>query len=129
MNRLRGVISETGHLIGRVSKTGSVQGTLSKVSTLTGYLHKTESLSGRLSPVQRLSGTIASEKSLVGTLTKFEGQDFYTGEYSVDAKVGNDVLLPTKHKTMIDDIKVNKIRVSKTGNLAGGTTVYIAEGA
>lgn len=128
MNQLTGVLTKSGHLIGRIAKSDTLRGTLSKTSTLAGYLAKQETLNGKLSTIKKLSGRITSENFLVGTLTKFEGSDFYTGDYTVDAKVSNDILLPTKNKTMIDDVKVNKIRVSTTSNLAGGTTVYIAEG-
>lgn len=48
----------------------------------------------------------------------------YTGEYDI-VPVFVDQALPTKGKTLSDDITVKAIPVSRTTNPAGGKTVYI----
>ena len=50
----------------------------------------------------------------------------YTGDYDVTPAFGQQVL-PTKHKTMTDDVTVRAIPISRTTNPAGGKTIYIGE--
>ena len=48
----------------------------------------------------------------------------YEGPYTLDPDF-DGVTLPTKNKTMRDDVTVNPIEVARLGNSAGGTTIYI----
>lgn len=49
----------------------------------------------------------------------------YTGAYTVTPKV-EEQKLPTKNKSMLDDVTVVAIPFEKTSNLSGGYTVNIA---
>ena len=48
----------------------------------------------------------------------------YEGPYSLTPRFF-DQYLPTKHKTLDDDVKFEAIEVSRVSNLSGGKTVYI----
>lgn len=50
--------------------------------------------------------------------------DRYEGEYVVDPDFEQNIL-PTRNKTLIRDITVNAIEVSRVSNHSGGMTVYI----
>lgn len=52
------------------------------------------------------------------------GLPFYDGEYEVDPRKVEQVL-PTKHKSMRDDVTVNPIFYAETSNLSGGLTAVI----
>lgn len=48
----------------------------------------------------------------------------YDGDYEVTPKFQSQVL-STKGKSLVDDVSVKAISVSRTSNPSGGTTVYI----
>lgn len=48
----------------------------------------------------------------------------YTGDYSVTPKT-SQVVLPTKDKSMLDDVTVFQIPFKEMPNVGGGTTVTI----
>ena len=50
----------------------------------------------------------------------------YGGDYTVTPIVDEDIVLPTKSKTMAEDLTVRKIPIYEMDNDRGGTTVYIA---
>ncbi len=50
----------------------------------------------------------------------------YEGEYEVTPKARESVVLPTQHKTLTEDVTVQKVPYFETSN-DHGTTVYIAE--
>ena len=52
------------------------------------------------------------------------GGDIYDGSYTVDPTF-NSQTIPTKDKTMADDISVSAIEVNSVSNPFGGNTVYI----
>ena len=52
----------------------------------------------------------------------------YTGPYLVTPQAYENQILQTKDKTCTDDVTVLKVPKYETSNLAGGKTVYIAEG-
>ena len=49
----------------------------------------------------------------------------YDGEYSVTSSAECDITLPTAHKILKEDIKVNKIPYAEVSNNTGGLTVTI----
>jgi len=49
---------------------------------------------------------------------------FYEGDYCVTPSV-NEVVLPTKNKSMVDDVTVFQIPYSSVSNPAGGETITI----
>lgn len=50
--------------------------------------------------------------------------DIYKGTYIVDPSF-DEQTFETKNKTMLNDMTVNAIEVSRVSNIQGGTTVYI----
>lgn len=50
----------------------------------------------------------------------------YEGEYMVTPKANEAVVLPTQHKTLTEDVTIQKVPYFETSN-DHGTTVYIAE--
>lgn len=52
--------------------------------------------------------------------------DYYEGEYVVTPKMFEGTVLPTKDKTMADDVTVLEVPFYEVTNESGGTTVYIA---
>ena len=50
--------------------------------------------------------------------------DIYEGSYDVTPSFEQQSL-ETRNKTMKDDVTIQPIAVSRTQNLAGGTTIYI----
>lgn len=48
----------------------------------------------------------------------------YEGEYTVTPSV-DDLVLPTKDTSMLDDLTIAKIPLQEVGNIGGGTTVII----
>ena len=84
-----------------------------------------ETLKGRLSPVRTMSGTLASIAGVAGSITVATGSaPAYTGEYEVTPEFETQKLY-TKDRTMMDDVTVQAIVVSRTTNPSGGNTVYI----
>ena len=51
----------------------------------------------------------------------------YEGAYTVDPLAKYATVLPTKGKSMADNITVNKIRQLEVSNTAGGNTLIIGE--
>lgn len=56
-----------------------------------------------------------------------QGQEPYTGNYTVIPKANGETVLPTKNKQLVHDIRVQKIPYYDVTNAAGGSTVYIAK--
>lgn len=52
--------------------------------------------------------------------------EYYQGEYVVTPKMFEGTVLPTKEKTMSDDVIVLEVPFYEVSNESGGTTVYIA---
>ena len=52
--------------------------------------------------------------------------DPYKGDYAVTPKVDQQTL-PTKGKTMAEDVTIHPIPIFKVSNTSGGNTVYIAK--
>ena len=50
----------------------------------------------------------------------------YTGPYDVIPVADGDILLETKNKHMLDNVKVHEIPYYEVSNPSGGETVYIA---
>lgn len=48
----------------------------------------------------------------------------YTGEYEVDPNFDTQIL-ETANKTLVEDVTINPIEVSRVSNPFGGRTVYI----
>lgn len=88
-------------------------------TTLVGTLSVAESLVGNLSPTSSLKGTI--------TLPSIIGGEPYQGEYIVTPLAFDPVVLPTRNKTLSDDVTVTKVPYYETSNIYDGKTVYIAE--
>ena len=59
-----------------------------------------------------------------GQFQLIEPAPLYDGVYVVDPDFKGRIL-ETAHRQLTDDITVNPILVSRTGNASGGTTVYI----
>ena len=73
-----------------------------------------------------LTFTIEEERELtftIGEVTVID-HDPYQGEYIVNPKFVEQVL-PTKYKSMRDNVTVLEIQVEKVTNLGGGYTVTI----
>ena len=51
----------------------------------------------------------------------------YEGAYTVDPLAKSATVLPTKGKSMADNITVNKIRQLEVSNTAGGNSLIIGE--
>ena len=51
----------------------------------------------------------------------------YTGDYEVTPKVYAPVILPTKYKTLADDITVRKIPQYEVSNASGGNTLIMGD--
>lgn len=60
------------------------------------------------------------------TVIQIVSGDDYTGEYEVTPIADGDILLPTKDKFLIDDVRVHEIPYYEVSNPSGGETVYIA---
>lgn len=60
-------------------------------------------------------------------LKKASSENAYEGAYEITPTVAGEVL-PTKYKTMTDDLTIKSIPRHDVSNLAGGTTIYIANG-
>lgn len=71
---------------------------------------------GFISTDRMLSGNIHAGISL--------GQTAYSGPYTVNAAFEAQHLA-TKGKSMLDDVTINSIQVSRTTNQSGGKTIYI----
>ena len=56
---------------------------------------------------------------------EYVGGEPYTGDYVVIPSAMEDLILPTQHKLLRDDITVTKVPYFETSNVSG-TTVYIA---
>ena len=52
--------------------------------------------------------------------------DAYKGPYTVDPSAYCEIILPTKGKSMSDNVVVNKIYSAAVSNPSGGNTFYIA---
>lgn len=52
--------------------------------------------------------------------------DYYQGDYTVTPKMFEGTVLPTRDKTMADDVTVLEVPFWEVTNETGGTTVYIA---
>lgn len=50
----------------------------------------------------------------------------YEGSYAVESSF-SDTVLPTKHKFLSEDIKIDRIAQSETSNPSGGYTLYIGK--
>lgn len=55
------------------------------------------------------------------------GGNPYTGDYRVTPKIYTPVTLPTKSKTMKDDVTVLKIPQYEVSNEAGGNTLIMGD--
>lgn len=55
------------------------------------------------------------------------GGNPYTGDYRVTPKIYTPVTLPTKSKTMKDDVTVLKIPQFEVSNEAGGNTLIMGD--
>lgn len=53
--------------------------------------------------------------------------EVYEGPYTVTPLVKNQVELLTRDKLMEENVIVEKVPISETGNEAGGYTIYIGE--
>lgn len=75
-------------------------------------------------------GSIILECVEIDPITEFDVHedttDPYTGNYIVTPNF-NQQTLPTKGKTLSDDVTVKSIPVSRTSNPAGGKTIHIGE--
>ena len=71
----------------------------------------------------RLNAPPALKVSFDVTVSAVSGAA-YEGPYTLDPDF-DGVTLPTKNKTMRDDVTVNPIEVARVSNSAGGTTIYI----
>lgn len=49
----------------------------------------------------------------------------YDGEYVITPKTSEEQVLPTKNKSMIDDLTVEKVPYEEVTNLGGGLTAVI----
>lgn len=80
---------------------------------------------GTLEAPATLAGHLTVPLILRGTISRIPiHQVEYAGPYIVDPAF-NDQILDTDQKYMTEDVTVKAIAVSRTSNLAGGTTVYI----
>lgn len=72
----------------------------------------------------RLTAPTALE---VGFHAAVTGGAAYTGNYEVTPKIYTPVILPTKSKTMLNDVKVLKIPQYEVSNDAGGNTLIMGD--
>ena len=56
-----------------------------------------------------------------------DGGKPYTGDYEVTPKIYTSVTLPTKDKTLRDDVTVRKIPQYEVSNQAGGNTLIMGD--
>lgn len=63
--------------------------------------------------------------SMAETIQLVHGES-YDGDYTVTPKMFEGTVLPTKDKTMTDDVTVLEVPFYEVSNASGGTTVYIA---
>ena len=84
------------------------------IPSITGILQKRENLIGVLSEPHELTCTI--DKSAV--------VNYYTGDYEITPAVYSQIM-PTRNKTMYDDVTVQEIPYYETSNEQGGYTVII----
>ena len=106
------------------------------VDTITADIHGREELECTLSdlsvieadisPVSEIQVELLPTRNISATITIPEVVDGlpYTGEYTVVPDFYEQTL-DTKNRRLKDDVTVEAIRVSRTSNPSGGTTVYI----
>jgi hypothetical protein len=118
-NRLTGVLSSRGTLIGRINGA----------ETLSVILSKHTILKGSLSPAGYVFGRISGEQELYGTIQPSTGSEChhkrYDGDYVVDPKAYDQTVLQTNKKLMDDDVTVHEIPITIVTNIGGGATACI----
>ena len=72
-----------------------------------------------------LAQSFTAEFGEIQEVTKYIGGEKYAGDYVVTPRVDAQ-MMPTKNKTMMDDVTIKAIPVYDVSNNAGGTTFYIA---
>ena len=83
-------------------------------------------LKAKLTPIGTLRGVFSQPWHLSARLSieRIIQGNTYDGPYVVDPKFVQQVL-ETQYKTMVDDVTVHAIEVSRVSNPSGGNTVYI----
>lgn len=80
-------------------------------------------------PEEIKMGVEDSEESIfidIDTVIQIVDGEDYEGTYDVIPIAHGDILLPTKNKYMLDDVKVHEIPYYEVSNPSGGETIYIA---
>lgn len=118
----------TGVITASVVKGQFIAGKVTNDSGLSGTLAQDAGIVGGVSSPSTISGKANSTGSLEGNLSAaYTTQvEKYEGDYDVTPKVDRQTL-KTKHKYMIDDVRILAIPYFEVGNTTGGNTVYIAE--
>ena len=85
-------------------------------------------LVGHLNPVGGLSGSLSVDRPIGSgiTIPREVGGEEYDGETIIIPKAFEDIILPTAHKVVRDNIIVKEIPYTEVSNLSGGTTVSIS---
>lgn len=87
---------------------------------------------GNVSPVEgigKISGNIKTKDVITGNIshqTKEEKVIEYEGDYNILPSASQEIVLPTKHKKMKENVIIKEIPYYEVSNLSGGNTVYIA---
>lgn len=84
-------------------------------------------IAGRVQQERRIGGSVTSGARITtGTVQRaaLPGGAPYEGPYEVTPEFSAQTL-ETKGKSMRDDVTVEAITVSRTGNPSGGNTIYI----
>ena len=93
-----------------------VECTLSDISTIEAEISSISEIQADLSSISDISATITLPEGIDGLP--------YSGKYNVIPDFEFQTL-ETKNRRLKDDVTVEAIRVSRTTNPSGGTTVYI----
>lgn len=88
---------------------------------------KEVSLSGALRAGDTLRGNITAEVSLSGMVNAAAVADIpaYDGEYTVEPKLREEIIMQTKGRRMTADVTVSKVPSYEVTNEAGGITFIL----
>lgn len=101
-----------------------------QIDALVGNIVTKKNIEGsiHISKKQDLNGDISSKNSIEGRVNVGgvieKTPDYYEGSYEIKP-TNDEQILPTKDKTMKEDLTVDPVSFIEVGNTAGGTTVII----
>ena len=89
------------------------------ISQITSEIH------AHLSDVESINAILTEKEGTIeGKVSRYSADKIYEGDYIVNPKAFEDIILKTSNKKLIDDITVLEIPYYETSNVSG-YTVYI----